>query len=121
VAAALSVAGFPAERYLFAGYVPKKPGRRARYFNWIDMVGETAVLFETPHRIAVTLAEMAARWPVRPALLARELTKLHEELLRDTLARLCEQTKDKTWRGEITLVLAPPPSAGEGKETGEDV
>ncbi len=121
VAAAVSAAGFPAERYLFAGYVPKKPGRRARYFDWIEATGETAVLFETPHRIAVTLAEIAARWPARVMLLARELTKLHEELLRDTAANLYEMTRDRTWRGEITLVLAPPAAAKEGRETKNDV
>lgn len=119
VAAALSVAGFPAERYLFAGYVPKKPGRRARYFEWIDQVGETAVLFETPHRIAGTLAEVAARWPDRLALLARELTKTHEELIRSTLGELAAATAGRVWRGEITLVLAP---LGRGrKETEPDV
>jgi len=119
VAAAVSVAGFPAERYLFAGYVPKKPGRRARYFDWIDAVGETAVLFETPHRIAATLLDLAGRWPERPALLARELTKLHEELIRDTLAGLAATTAQRTWKGEITLVLAPP--ARGRRETDDDV
>ena len=119
VAAALSVAGFPAERYLFAGYVPKKPGRRARFFEWIDAVGETAVLFETPHRIAETLRELGSRWPDRLALLARELTKLHEELLRDTLAALAAATAERNWRGEITLVLAP--SLRKRKEIDDDV
>lgn len=107
VAAAVSVAGFPAERYLFAGYVPRKPGRRESYWEWIDTVGETAVLFETPHRIAKTLEELAARWPERLMLLARELTKLHEELLRGTTVELLEQTRARSWKGEITLVLAP--------------
>lgn len=121
VVAALSAAGFPAERYVFAGYVPKKPGKRARYFDWIDSVGETAVLFETPHRIAGTLAEMAQRWPDRRMLLARELTKLHEELLRDTIAALFASTKDRAWRGEITLVMASHSRATEGRESEDDV
>lgn len=108
VATALSVAGFPAERYLFAGYVPKKPGRRATYLDWIEQVGETAVIFETPHRMARTLAELAGRWPERQALIARELTKLHEELMRDTLSALATSNAARNWRGEITIVIAPP-------------
>jgi 16S rRNA (cytidine1402-2'-O)-methyltransferase len=106
VAAAVSAAGFPAERYVFAGYVPKKPGRRQRYWQWIDDAGETAVLFETPHRIERTLEELAARWPGRLALIARELTKTHEELLRGPLGELREATSGRAWKGEITLVLA---------------
>lgn len=117
VATALSVAGFPAERYLFAGYVPKKPGRRARFWDWIDQVGETAVLFETPHRIARTLVEMADRWPGRRLLLARELTKLHEELMRETVAGLAAQTEGRAWKGEITLVLGPAADQTRGRET----
>lgn len=115
VSAALSVAGFPAERYLFAGYVPRKPGRRLRYWQWIDRVGETTVLFETPHRLSRTLSELAERWPRRQALLARELTKTHEELLRGPLEELHQATRERTWRGELTLVLAP----GGGERAGQ--
>jgi 16S rRNA (cytidine1402-2'-O)-methyltransferase len=117
VAAALSVAGFPAERFLFAGYVPKKPGRRARFWDWIDLVAETTVIFETPHRIEQTLAEMAGRWPARLMLLGRELTKTYEELARDTTARINEAARGRTWKGEITLVLGPPERASKGKES----
>lgn len=106
VATALSVAGFAAERYLFAGYVPKKPGRRERFWQWVDEVGETTVIFETPHRIGRTMSDMAARWPDRLMLLARELTKAYEELLRGTVAAVFESTRDRTWKGEITIVLA---------------
>ena len=119
VAAALSVAGFPAERFLFAGYVPKKPGRRARYWEWIDEVGETAVIFETPHRIEQTLTEMAGRWPDRPMLLGRELTKIYEELLRDTVAQLRQATQGRSWKGEITLVLGPPERTGKRRESAD--
>lgn len=121
VTTVLSVAGFPADRFVFAGFVPKKPGQRERYFEWIDACGETAVLFETPHRIARTLAEMGARWPGRRACLARELTKMHEELLRGTLEDLAEATRDRRWRGEITIALEPIKKDQRGRETGQDV
>lgn len=113
----LSVAGFPAERFVFAGFVPKKPGQRGRYWDWIDACAETAVLFETPHRIARTLDEMAGRWPGRLACLGRELTKMHEELIRGTLAEIAASTRDRQWRGEISIALEPFRETQRGRET----
>lgn len=121
VTSVLSVAGFPAERFVFAGFVPKKPGQRERCWEWIDASGETAVLFETPHRIDRTLAEMAGRWPGRRACLARELTKVHEELIRGTLTDIAEKTRGRRWRGEITLALEPRGENQRGREAAHDV
>jgi 16S rRNA (cytidine1402-2'-O)-methyltransferase len=129
----LSIAGFPAERFVFAGFVPKKPGQRERYWEWIDACGETAVIFETPHRIARTLDELAARWPDRQACLARELTKVHEELLRGTFEQIAGAARGRRWKGEITIAVESQrhrhkettqesfTETHRGRETGQDV
>jgi 16S rRNA (cytidine1402-2'-O)-methyltransferase len=115
VLAALVVSGLPADRFCFEGFPPRKPSARARALA--DLAGEprTMVFFEAPHRVLATLDAMAAAFgPQRRCAVARELTKLHEQVLRGTLAEVRERLAEQGERGEFTLVVAGAPAAGGG-------
>lgn len=105
VATALAISGLPTDRFCFDGFVPRKAGERAALVQRLDAEERTVVLYESPHRIAATLADFARAWPQRRAAVCRELTKLHEEVRRGTLAELAEWAAGGV-RGEIVLVLA---------------
>ncbi len=104
--AALVVSGLTAERFVFEGFLPAKGGGRTR--RLAELAGETRtiVLYEAPHRLLKTLADLLAGLGDRRACAARELTKLHEELLRDTLTGLKEHFTAQPPRGEFVLVIA---------------
>jgi 16S rRNA (cytidine1402-2'-O)-methyltransferase len=112
--AALSVAGLPTDRFVFEGFLPARGGERQSALARLAGEERTVVLFEAPHRIAATLAELA-HWfgPERAAVVARELTKLHESVYRGTLAELAGlATSDPNFtRGEITLLVGGAPAA----------
>lgn len=108
--AALTSAGLPTDTFLFVGFLPPKAGpRRARLVALKD-VPATLVLFEAPQRLARSLADMAEVLGPREAVIARELTKLHETVMRGTLDRLSEAIE--TPKGEIVVVVAPPAAVG---------
>jgi 16S rRNA (cytidine1402-2'-O)-methyltransferase len=116
VATALSAAGIPADRYLFLGFIPRKGAERARLLARAVAEEWSVVLFEAPSRLVALLRDLAAAaGPDRRAMVARELTKLHEELRAGTLAALADYYSDTPPRGELTIVLegtgapAPPP------------
>jgi 16S rRNA (cytidine1402-2'-O)-methyltransferase len=118
VTAALAVAGLPTDRFVFEGFLPARPLERQTALARLAQEPRTLVLFEAPHRIAATLAELALAFGAeRRAVLARELTKVHESIYRDTLAGLAQRaTQDADMaRGEITLVIAgsATPSGGD--------
>lgn len=106
--AALAASGFPADRFTFAGFLPRKGGGRAEALAWLATVPTSIVLYEAGNRTRETLLDLAgALGADRLGLVARELTKLHEELLRGPLAALAERLLGEV-RGEVTLVVAPP-------------
>jgi len=109
---ALCVAGLDTRRVLFLGFPPRKRGERRRLLEGQRGRPETLVLFESPHRVATTFAEAAEILGDRPACLARELTKRHEEILRGTLASLAAGCEATPPRGECTLVIAGDDEAG---------
>lgn len=114
VATALSASGLPGDRYLFLGFVPRKGTERARLLDRAMREEWTAVLYEAPNRLAALLADLAERDPLRRAVVARELTKLHEEFRGGTLAELAAYYESEPPRGEITLMVAGadgPPEA----------
>lgn len=119
VPAALSVSGLPADRFLFAGFAPRRGADRAR---WIASVVEspvTVVAFEAPGRLAATLAELARHGiGDREAVVCRELTKLHEEVRRGTIDTLATVYDEAIVKGEVTIVLA---GVGDGPAGGEAV
>ncbi len=109
VLGALAASGFPADRFFFAGFLPRKGGGRAEALSAVARAGATAVLYEAGNRAAETLRDLSAALGDRPALVARELTKLHEELLRGPLARLAAEIVGRgELKGEVTIVVGPP-------------
>lgn len=110
--AALVVSGLPAGRFRFEGFLPRKASERRERLAAIAASPDTVVVFESPHRAAATLADLAAVCGgERPAAVARELTKLHEEVLRGTLAELAATVSTAPVRGEAVIVVAGAPPA----------
>jgi len=109
VAAALSVSGFSGDGYLFFGYLPRKPGELRRLLASLEAEARPAVAFDSPYRVLKSLRVIAEALPDRQLLVGRELTKLHEELIRGT-ADECLATLAGRARGEFTLVIAGCPS-----------
>ena len=110
---ALIQSGLPPDRFMFLGFLPEKQGERRRRLEALKSAEATLIAFESPHRIAATLADIAAIMGARPVAVTRELTKLYEEILRgpapDIAAQLAARVSIK---GEITLVIAPPTEEG---------
>jgi 16S rRNA (cytidine1402-2'-O)-methyltransferase len=115
--AALVASGLPAESFTFVGFLPRKAGERARRLAELAGRRETLVLYESPRRVGALLAELATALGERRACVARELTKLHEELARGTLAELAARFAEGA-RGEVTLVVegAAPAAAAAGDD-----
>jgi 16S rRNA (cytidine1402-2'-O)-methyltransferase len=103
--AALVASALPADRWRFAGFLPRKKGELAEAFG----ESETLVAFESPKRVAASLAVLAEIDPDRPVAVCRELTKLHEEVVRGTAAQLAERYGAEPPRGEVVLVVGPAP------------
>ncbi len=103
---ALAVSGLPVDRFCFEGFLPRKPGEKARMLAGLADERRTMVFFEAPHRIDVTLEAMAQAFgPDRPAAVCRELTKTYEEVRRGGLSELASWAAVGV-RGEITVVVA---------------
>lgn len=112
VLAALSVAGLPTDRFLFAGFPPTRQAERARFLAEFAAVPATLVFYESPHRVAETLAAMAGVYGDRPAAVCRELTKRFEETRRGGLAALAAAYAGQADpKGEIVVVVGPPAEA----------
>lgn len=102
---ALVLSGLPTDRFVFDGFLPRKPAqRRARMAELVDDE-RTVILYLSPHRAAEELTDLAELLGNRPAALARELTKLHEEVVRMPLDQLARHVADHGVRGELTLVV----------------
>ena len=107
VPTALVGSGFPCDRFFFGGFLPVKSGRRARELTEASNRDETAIFFESPHRLEKTLAALVEICPSRPVCVARELTKTFEEFRRGTPAELLAHFQKHPPKGEITLLIAP--------------
>jgi len=109
VLTALAVSGLAVDRFCFEGFLPRKPGERARRLADLAAEPRTMVFFEAPHRLAAALSAMAEAFgPERPAAVCRELTKTYEEIRRGPLAELAAWAADGV-KGEITLVVGGAP------------
>jgi 16S rRNA (cytidine1402-2'-O)-methyltransferase len=106
VAAALAVSGLPADRYLFEGFLPRKPAKRRKALKRLRDEERTLVFFESPHRIVESLEAMAEILGDRECCVARELTKVHEEVLRTTLSKALETWRARPPKGEFTVIVA---------------
>ena len=105
VTAALSVAGYGGPGFIFLGYLPRKPGEMRRLLASLAGDRKPAIAFESPYRIKKSLVLVAESLPERQVTVTRELTKLHEEILRGTAADVLASLGDRT-RGEFTLVIS---------------
>lgn len=115
---ALIASGLPSEQFQFLGFLPEKPGARRTYLERLAAAPrespQTLIFYEAPHRILSTLADLESAWgsALRVAM-ARELTKIHEEFLRGTVAEVREQLAGRDrLRGEITLLIEAPAGSG---------
>jgi 16S rRNA (cytidine1402-2'-O)-methyltransferase len=124
VIAALQVSGLPTDAFLFVGFLPPKGAARRRRLEELHERRETIVAFESPHRIDSCLADLVTVWDERPMALARELTKIHEQVLRGTPREVRAALSAEQRRGEIVLVLggrlrARKGSAADAGDAGE--
>ena len=102
---ALAVSGLPPGRFAFEGFLPRKSSERRRHIESVRDEKRTLVFYESPHRIEGSLADLAEILGERPACLARELTKMYEEVRRGTLPELVESVRADPPRGEIVVVV----------------
>jgi 16S rRNA (cytidine1402-2'-O)-methyltransferase len=113
VPVAVVASGLPPDRWRFEGYLPRRAGELERVLR----SAETVVAFESPRRLPDSLIALAALAPDRPAAVCRELSKLHEEVARGTLAELARRFRGET-RGEIVVVIGPAGGAGRARDPG---
>ncbi|MEO1310356.1 MAG: 16S rRNA (cytidine(1402)-2'-O)-methyltransferase [Pseudomonadota bacterium] len=106
--AALSIAGTPTDRVLFAGFPPARAGARAAFFKELAGVQATLVFYEGPSRLGASLAAMAAAFGDRRAVVARELTKMYEETVGGALSELAARYAEAPPKGEIVVLVEPP-------------
>jgi len=111
--AALTASGLPLDRFTFVGYLPRKGGARARLFEGLAEDPGTLVFLESPRRLARSLVDAAGALGARPAVVARELTKVHEELVRGTLPEVAARFADGEVRGEVIVCVAGCGSVAE--------
>ncbi len=106
--AGLIVSGLPTDRFLFAGFAPPKSAGRRAFFQELAPIRASLVFYESGPRLAASLADMAQAFGAREAAVARELTKLHETVIRGPLPALAADPRLDEPRGEIVVVVGPP-------------
>ncbi len=116
--AALVLSGLPTARFVFEGFLPRTATQRRRRLRALAREERTIVLFESPHRLAASLADVVDALGDRRAAMARELTKMHEEVVRGRLSELLARAQEGV-RGEVTLVIEGAAS-GDGDRAGPD-
>jgi 16S rRNA (cytidine1402-2'-O)-methyltransferase len=116
VLAALVVSGLPTDRFAFEGFLPKRSGERSERLGALVTDPRTLVFFESPRRVVETLADLAAALGDRPAALCRELTKLHEEVVRGSLSEIARELRGRAEvRGEVVVVVGG--ATGDERDT----
>lgn len=121
ITAALSVSGLPGDRFEFAGYAPRRREERRKLLSEMTHSPVTSIFFETPHRIRDCLADLReVAGDDQPLVICRELTKIHEEILRTTARDACEHFASVQPRGELTLLLPPGERLPEAEAVGDD-
>jgi 16S rRNA (cytidine1402-2'-O)-methyltransferase len=104
--AAISVSGLPTDSFIFIGFAPRKPGKRQTFFHSLSKETRTLIFYESPHRLVNLLENLFINLGERKAILARELTKLHEEFLRGSLSHIIHKIKSRgELKGECTLIV----------------
>jgi 16S rRNA (cytidine1402-2'-O)-methyltransferase len=116
--AALGASGLPTDEFLFVGFLPPRSGTRRKALAALKAEPRTLIFYEAPHRVVETLADAADLLGPRPAVIAREVTKLHEEFLRGPLPELLEAARKRAPRGEITLLIGAGDPQAQQAEPG---
>jgi 16S rRNA (cytidine1402-2'-O)-methyltransferase len=117
--AAVVVAGLPTDRFVFEGFLPKKPGKRRKRLEALRDESRTLICYESPRRLYDVLGDMQALWGDRRVVVARELTKKFEEILRGRITEVRAQLDERPPQGEVTVVVegavfeARPPTSRE--------
>lgn len=109
--AAMSVSGLPSDVFTFAGFPPSRQGKRRSFLKGLEALPGTLVLYEAPHRLEETLADILHVLGERTVMVARELTKIYEECLRGSVSQVIDQVAQGKARGEVVILIAP----GEAK------
>ena len=102
---ALVVSGLPTDKFVFEGFLPRKIKERKKFFKSIGNEERTVIFYETPHRLKRALKDMLDVWGDRKIVIARELTKMYEEIIRGKLSHVVSEIDSKERKGEITLVV----------------
>lgn len=110
---ALVISGFPMQKFVFEGFIPRKKGEKEQFFTRLKEEPRTLIFYETPHRIKGTLLVIKQIMGERRIVLARELTKIFEEIIRGKLSEVIEYINSKEVKGEITLVLESNSARGD--------
>lgn len=110
---ALSLSGLPSDRFCFIGFLPTKAGARRQELSALGVIPASLIFYESPHRVAETLDDMARLWPGRTAAVVREITKLYEEVQRALLPELAARYAGQEVKGEVVIVVGPPAEATE--------
>lgn len=116
---ALTASGLPTDRFFFEGFLPHKSGARRTRLGKLADFEHTLVFFESPHRVVKSLHDIREVLGDRPACLARELTKLHEEFIRGTVSEILAAIGNRTVRGEIVLIVGGTGALGRSARTEE--
>jgi len=106
VITALSVSGLPTDRFIFEGFLPKKPGKKRKALEALKDEERTVIIYESPFRLLKTLVEVKNIFGERPLAVCREMTKRFEEIIRGSAGEVSEKLKDQKIRGEIVLVIS---------------
>jgi 16S rRNA (cytidine1402-2'-O)-methyltransferase len=107
--AALTASGLPVDEFRFVGFLPSKSGARRRFLEELAHEPGTIIAYESPHRILASLEDITATLGDRPIVVAREITKIHEEFLRGNALNILNQLKDRaSIKGEVTLLIGRP-------------
>lgn len=111
IVAALSASGLPSDRFAFEGFLPPKQGKRKSRLDTLKNEDKVIIFYEAPHRLAATLSDMAEILGNRETVVARELTKIHEEFRNGTLQELADFYREQQVKGELVILIAPSASA----------
>lgn len=111
VIAALTISALASDRFVMEGFLPRRAGDRASLYDGWASEERTVVFYESPQRVSAVLEELAQRFPARRAAVVREMTKLHEEVVRASVSELAATFRGREVRGEIVVVLEGAPAA----------
>ena len=104
VTTALSASGLPSDSFFFLGFLPQKKGRKKK-ISFLKSLENTIIIFESPHRLLKTLRELHDELGERPIIVARELTKLYEEIIRGNFSSVVEFFESKKVKGELVIII----------------